>query len=258
MNQLFDSYDGFEFNSNNEFIINDNVFDKELNEIFSQINHKYAIEYRDELIASYLKKMGIKSLFDIGPDNCILLLKAKKLGIKVSGIDVTRKAINISDKFNLNVVHLSLEQLINYKDLRNFFNEFNIQYDQNIPGAISCLNLIHGRWEDAKLKQNLLEFIFNNANEVIITCFENELNEIVDKYSISSFTRLHHYQDLKVSYNYATLLQYGTVFNKNTNVIEKLLSKLRNNIYMSKLFSKHKFIEKIQAYAAVTVVLKLK
>lgn len=51
MNQLFGTYDDFEFNSNNELVINKEIFDRELNEVFSVINHKYAIEYMDELIA---------------------------------------------------------------------------------------------------------------------------------------------------------------------------------------------------------------
>ena len=32
MNQLFNTYDGFEFNSNDEFVMNKKIFDKELND----------------------------------------------------------------------------------------------------------------------------------------------------------------------------------------------------------------------------------
>lgn len=258
MNQLFNNYDGFEFNSNDEFVINKKIFDKELNDIFSQINHKYAIEYRDELIASYLKKMEVENLFDIGPDNCTLLLKSKSLGLKVSGIDVANKAIDISDKFNLNVIQLSIHDLVNYKDLGQFYKDYNISIDMSKTNAISCLNIIHGNWEDVKLKRNLLDFIFHNADEVVITCYENDLREIVKNYDIKSYTRLHHYKDIKVSKIYATLLQYGTSFNKKTRVIEKVFSKFKNNIYISKLFSGYRFVEKINPYVALTVIFKIK
>lgn len=255
MNRLFNTYDGFEFNSNNEFVVSDNIFEEDLNQLFSQINHKFAIEYRDELIAYYLKKAGIKSLFDIGPDNCVLLLKAKKLGLQVAGIDVTKKAIDISQRFDLNVRNFSLEELLKYINLHDFYKDFNISIPQSNSVAISCLNLIHGKWEDTNLRDELLDFIFRNGNEVIITCYENDLQEIVKKYNIKSFTRLHHYKDFKVSYEYATALQYGTTFNKKNKIIEKLFSKF-NNIYFSNLFNGHKFIEKIQPYVALTVIIK--
>ena len=55
-NKLFGSYDGFEYQNVDNLKISVDIEKTEIDEIYSLINHKYAIEYRDELIAYYLKK----------------------------------------------------------------------------------------------------------------------------------------------------------------------------------------------------------
>ena len=255
-NKLFGTYDGFEYQNVDSLKISNDIEKTEIDEIYSLINQKYAIEYRDELIAYYLKKNNCNNLFDIGADNCSLLIKSKNLGINVSGIDVDDKAILFSDEYDLNVKKFSMTELIKFSDIYHFFDKFEIKYNRNEKLVISCLNILHGNWEDKNLKRNIVDFLFKNADILIITCDDEELFSYIKKYKIENFNRIHHHKNIVMKKNFLTLLQYGIDIFPLNKYVKGLLMKLNSKFNISPTLTSYKFPDKINAYAALTVIME--
>lgn len=254
--KLFSTYDGFEYQKGDNLKISVDIGKSEIDEIYSLINQKYAIEYRDELISYYLKKNMLSNIFDIGADNCSLLIKSKNLGINVSGIDVDEKAIHIGDKYDLNVKKCSFEELIKYSDIYHFFDKYGIKYNRNEKLVISCLNIIHGNWENKNLKRNIVDFLFQNADVLIITCDDEELACYMKKYKIEKSHRIHHHKDFVMKKNFLTLLQYGIDIFSINKPLKSLLVKLSSKFNISPTLSIYKFPDKISAYAALPVIIE--
>ena len=254
--KLFGSYDGFEYKNVDSLKISIDTDKTEIDDIYSLINQKYAIEYRDELIAYYLKKNNLYNLFDIGADNCSLLIKSKNLGINVSGIDVDDKSIDISNKYGLNVKKFSMTELFKFSDIYHFFDKYEIKYNRNEKIVISCLNILHGNWEDRNLKNNIVDFLFENADILIITCDDVELSSYIKKYKIEKYFRIHHHKNIVMNNNFLTLLQYGLDIFPLNKYIKGLLVKLNSKFNISPTLSSYKFPDKINAYAALPVIIE--
>ena len=255
-NKLFGSYDGFEYQNVDSLKISIDTDKTEIDDIYSLINQKYAIEYRDELIAYYLKKNNLYNLFDIGADNCSLLIKSKNLGINVSGIDVDDKSILISNKYDLNVKKFSMKELFKFTDIYHFFDKYEIKYNRNEKLVISCLNILHGKWEDKNLKNNIVDFLFENADILIITCDDVELYSYIKKYKIEKYFRIHHHKNIVMKKIFFTSLQYGLNISPINKYIKGLLVKLNSKFNISPTLSSYKFPDKINAYAALPVIIE--
>lgn len=136
----------------------------ELNEYSFLIAQKYAIAFRDEMLVANLKNLGVATLLDIGCDFGSLIHSASNHGILARGVDVSDSAINLAKMANLDVVKYSIDQLIVDRSFQNVALPQKRGFS-----AVSCLNILHGKWEDSSKRDEFLDICLSNYDYVAIT-----------------------------------------------------------------------------------------
>lgn len=143
------------------------------NDKIGLIAHKYAISFRDELITLWLKKLNVNYLLDVGCDFGSLLSRAAESGIASIGVDVDEESLQLARKIGLNVRSYSIEQILSDGEIAHFFPSRN-----RCLTAVSCLNIMHGNWEDTREREKLLSIFLNDADFVIVTLTSCQLRRL--------------------------------------------------------------------------------
>jgi SAM-dependent methyltransferase len=172
MTPRFGNYRGINIDPNSrELVINNwpEGFEGKL----ELITHKMAISLRDELITQWLANLGVKRLLDVGCDFGSLLAKASLFGINSYGLDIDKDAIELARKSGLNIQECSIEQIIRERTIRPFFPA----EDESVT-AVSCLNILHGKWDDPQKRKLLLEIFLKDADFVFVTLTSSQLRQL--------------------------------------------------------------------------------
>lgn len=116
-----------------------------------------AVLMRDWTIAKKLHDLGIKRVLDIGSDTGHFMAVLKYYGIEAVGIDASKECSDFINKKGQNVCYnIGIETLIKLSKLPG--------YD-----CISCMNITQAKWEDEKLKQDLITWIGNNSTHALLS-----------------------------------------------------------------------------------------
>ena len=170
------------------------------------IAQKVAIVFRDEMIIAKLNQSGVVSLLDIGCDFGSLLLEAGKQGIRARGVDVLDSTLALARMADLDVVKYSIEQIVADKSFRSVSLS-----ERRGFSAVSCLNILHGNWEDVGVRDKFLEMCLDSFDYVVITATRELFTHFSKKFNLTyaEFIGPANRPMHKIS---SQLSQYGTTF----------------------------------------------
>lgn len=178
----------------------------EIDEYSFLIAHKYAIAFRDEMLVANLEKLGVATLLDIGCDFGSLIYTASNQGITARGVDVSDSALNLAKMAGLDVIKYSIDQII----LDRSFQYVSLPDGKGFS-AVSCLNILHGKWENTSKRDDFLDICLNNYDYVAITVTRELLQHFQKKFRLNyvQFIGPGNRPIRKVS---SQLTHYGTTF----------------------------------------------
>lgn len=170
------------------------------------IAQKYAIVFLDEMIVARLNQHGFVTLLDIGCDFGSLLLAAGKQGINARGVDVLDSTLALARMADLDVVKYSIQQIVADKSFRSVSLS-----DRKGFAAVSCLNILHGNWEDIAVRDEFLKMCLDNYDYVVFTAprelfrhFSKKFNSTYAEFIVPANRPIR-----KIS---SQISQYGTTF----------------------------------------------
>ena len=214
----------------------------EFDEYSSLIAQKYAIAFRDEMLVANLEKLGVATLLDIGCDFGSLLYSASNSGIIARGIDTSDSALNLAKMADLDVIKYSIDQIM----LDGSFQFVSLP-DTKGFSAVSCLNILHGTWENTGKRDEFLGICLNNYDYVVITCTRQLLRHFKKQFKLNyvQFIGPRNCPIRKVS---SQLSQYGTTsfFKRRMHMVERLFWKL--------LFGSRRYPNPVNNYLSLTTV----
>ena len=170
------------------------------------IAQKYAITFRDEMIVARLNKNGVVTLLDIGCDFGSLLLAAGKQGIRSRGVDILDSTLALARMADLDVIKYSIQQIVRDKS----FQSVSLSDTEGLS-AVSCLNILHGKWEDIGLRDEFLKMCLNNYDYVVITATRELLRHFSKQFNLT-YTEFIGPANRPIRKISSQLSQYGTTF----------------------------------------------
>lgn len=223
-----------------------NKFPTELNALHSLINQKNAISNRDEMLVASLKNLGVTHLIDIGCDFGNLINAANKSGIRALGLEIIPTSISLLENAKLNYVEMSIQEFVaspeNNLKLRNFLEESGTL-------AISCLNILHGNWEDCGLRDDLLDKMLSLSQICVITGSSGQIRRLKRRRKIQVIGFLGP-RNRAISKSYSELLQYGQFY-----LLKFWGGRRVESIIYRILIGRFKYTEKISNYLQLVVII---
>ncbi len=118
---------------------------------------------RDWSIALKLKEVGVKKVLDIGSDTGHFMAVLRANGIDAVGIDIDTKLCDAVAQRRVNrCYNIGIQDLIKLENLGN-------DYD-----CVTCLNILHAKWEDEKMKRGLIEWIGKRFKFAVLSDMSNQ------------------------------------------------------------------------------------
>ena len=210
------------------------------------IARKTAINFRDELIAAKLTKLNVDFLIDIGCDFGSLLASATKRGIKAIGLDIDKTSLKLAKSASLEVRNYSIQSICESNTLANF-----IPSKAKVK-SVSCLNMIHSKNFDKRLKYKLIKIMVSEFEYVVLSCDKRLLNKLKRTHNLEIVSFISQVNK-PIGTLRAILQQYGTSFLFKNVYLHNLEQK-----FWGILFGKFTYINPVAPYTQLCVVVKAK
>jgi hypothetical protein len=210
------------------------------------ITQKHAIECRDEIIVAHLKKLGAKTLLDIGCDFGSLVNEAGKNGIISRGIDVDDATLELARAADLDVVKYSIEEIV----VDGSFRAVSID-DGCGPSVMSCLNILHGDWEARDVRDSFLKISLSNFDFVVLTATRELFLQISKKFDLT-YVQFIGPANRPIRKSAAHISQYGSTFFSKGNI------HFLENFLWDTLLGKWRFPNPIVTYLGLVVIVSIR
>jgi hypothetical protein len=234
----------------NAATINIQHYPTSIKELSDTINLKYAIAYRDELIAANLAALQVGYITDIGCDFGNLISSCGLFGINGHGIEPSEEALELCASSGLNAIPGDYCSIIS-KPKEHLGPRVTPELGgENLIRAISLLNVFSAHWPNLNLREKLIETCISECDYFVVTCNKQDFKYLLNKFNLELETFIGVIQK-PISRSRAALMQYGhPIFLRNSRLEMAFWQKLTKGRFFHE--------ERITIYSRHTVIFRVK
>lgn len=127
-----------------------------------------------------LSRLRVTNLLDVGCDFGSLIHEVSKYGIVARGFDVNEELIDLAKTSRLDAVSCSIEDIVSLGS----FKSLRLNSKEGFS-AVSCLNLLHGEWENRDTPSRFLGICLEEYDYVVIIADRKFFSSISKEFDLT-------------------------------------------------------------------------